>query len=101
MKYESYTDYKSNTSILEVKAEVATTSDLKFKRLVFKEGQRVALRSQPEFLMTIDQFITVNEYALKIECVWLDAGKKLCREIFNATSLVIVDEDVIESKQDV
>ena len=49
--------------------------------------------------MTIDSF-QAQEFcgvaAVKAECVWLDSNNKLCRELFNLTSLALHDKDVIE-----
>ena len=48
--------------------------------------------------MTIDSF-QAQEFcgvkAIKAECVWLDRDNKLCRELFNLTSLVLHASDII------
>ncbi len=52
--------------------------------------------------MTVDSFQVKEQCGVatvKAECVWLDKEDRLCRELFNLTSLVLHDKDVIENNK--
>lgn len=95
MKYTRFERRDLDHIVLRVQAETTTTKSYENKMLLFKEGCRVALRSAPTFIMTLDHFVK-SECEIAAECVWLSVDNKLCREIFNLTSLCIVTEDAIE-----
>lgn len=95
MKYTRFERRDLDQIILRVQAETTTTQSYEKKIFLFKEGCKVALRSAPTFLMTLDHFVK-SEYEVAAECVWFSTDNKLCREIFNLTSLCIVTEDAIE-----
>lgn len=99
MIFENYKELAKDQYVIKVKAGDHATVDLHRNHVIFKEGLRVSLRSCPGFYMTIDSF-QAQEFcgvaAVKAECVWLDSNNKLCRELFNLTSLALHDKDVIE-----
>lgn len=98
MIFENYTELAKDQYVIKVKADNHATVDLYGNHVIFKEGLRVSLRSCPSLYMTIDSF-QAQEFcgvkAIKAECVWLDRDNKLCRELFNLTSLVLHTSDII------
>lgn len=95
MKYTRFERHALGHTVMHIQAETVTSNSYEKKRLLFQEGCRVALRSAPTFTMTLDHFVKTDD-ELAAECVWLDTSHRLCREIFNLTSLCVVADDVIE-----
>lgn len=98
MKYTRFERYELGHTVFRIQAETSTSQSYEKKMLLFKEGCRVSLRSDPTCLMTLDHFVTDLKNELLAECVWLDVDRRLCREIFNLTSLCILEDDVVEDK---
>lgn len=99
MIFDNYKEIPKDQFVIKVKANNQTAVDFYGKHVIFKEGLRVSLRSCPDLYMTIDSFQAQDLFGIatvKAECVWLDNNNKLCRELFNLTSLALHDKDVIE-----
>ena len=99
MTFDNYEEASTGSFVIRVKADDYVARDFYSDSVVFKEGARVRLRSNPDFYMTVDSFQIKEQFGVatvKAECVWLDKEDRLCRELFNLTSLVLHDKDVIE-----
>lgn len=102
MTFDNYEEASTGSFVIKVKADDHAASDFYSDSVVFKEGARVHLRSNPGFYMTVDSFQIKEQFGVatvKAECVWLDKEDRLCRELFNLTSLVLHDKDVIEDNK--
>ncbi len=102
MTFDNYKEAPTDSFVIKVKADDYVTRDFYSDSVVFKEGASVRLRSNPGFYMTVDSFQVKEQCGVatvKAECVWLDKEDRLCRELFNLTSLVLHDKDVIENNK--